>query len=159
MLKPLLALYTPLGNANMALSRFSETCNNSAFAACKGGEIFPPQYMVMVMVMVKRIIFAESLEDRLVGASHAQPPIDGCPAESIEARTTKTTSTLRQPILPFSYPQCIPSQLPRGSANLNLAPALNHIPLHCALASDGSPTLARARARERHAVLCWARLR
>ena len=96
-------------------------------------------------------------------ARKAQPLTDGCPAESIEARTTKTTSTLRRAILPLATsprPQCIPSQLPPGSTTLNFAHALHHIPLACALASDGSTTLARARARERrHAVLCWARLR
>jgi hypothetical protein len=96
-------------------------------------------------------------------ARKAQLLIDGCPAESIEARTTNTISTLRRAILSLSTsprPQFIPTQLPPGSTNSNLAHALNHIPLPCALASDRSTTLARARARERrYAVLCWVRLR
>jgi hypothetical protein len=57
------------------------------------------------------------------------------------------------------HPQCIPLQSPPGSANSNCAPALDHAPLPCVLASDGSPVVTKARARERHAVLCWARRR
>lgn len=122
----------------------------------------------MVLVEEKDFLRRElggSAGRRFVRKAQPLPVIDGCPAESIEARATKTTSTLRRAILSVStspHPQCIPSQLPPGSANLNLAHALNHFPLPCALTSDGSTTLARARARDRerrYAVLCWARLR